>query len=180
MNRSFSCITLLRCEENRCTFLTLTKGYTPETSVYFFEGICYFLVFFVMKLSLLHLSKVQVSPFYSPFIKRREVLLCFGHKYLSLFLVGEQRRRENRKNPQQTWGLFLESPAVTFRVACVADALNLRARAPLGEFFLERGANLESRAAHTHPKNTKCPPRGQRKLKVKLGVRSIGKSGFRF
>ena len=75
MNRSFGCITLLRCEENRCTFLTLTKSYTPETSVYFFEGICYFLVFFVMKLSLLHLSKVQVSPFYSPFIKRSEVLL---------------------------------------------------------------------------------------------------------
>ena len=66
---------ILRCEENRCTFLTLTKGYTPETSVYFFEGICYFLVFFVMKLSLLHLSKVQALPFYSPFIKRSEVLL---------------------------------------------------------------------------------------------------------
>ena len=29
----------------------------------------------------------------------------------------------------------------------------------LGEFFLERGANLESRAAHTHPKNTQVPPR---------------------
>ena len=25
--------------------------------------------------------------------------------------------------------------------------------------FLERGANLESRAAHTHPKNTQVPPR---------------------
>ena len=73
--QKFGYITLLRCEENRCTFLALTKGYTPETSVYFFEGICYFLVFFVMKLSLLHLSKVQVSPFYSPFIKRSEVLL---------------------------------------------------------------------------------------------------------
>ena len=24
--------------------------------------------------------------------------------------------------------------------------------------FLERGANLESRAAHTHPKNTQVPP----------------------
>ena len=75
MNRSFGCVTLLRCEENRFTFLTLTKGYTLETSVYFFEGICYFLVFFVMKLSLLHRSKVQVSPFYSPFIKRSKVLL---------------------------------------------------------------------------------------------------------
>ena len=73
--QKFGYITLLRCEENRCTFLTLKKGYTPETSVYFFEGICYFLVFFVMKLSLLHLSKVQVSPFYSSFIKRSEVLL---------------------------------------------------------------------------------------------------------
>ena len=29
----------------------------------------------------------------------------------------------------------------------------------LGEFFLERGANLESQAAHTHPKNTQVPPR---------------------
>ena len=28
----------------------------------------------------------------------------------------------------------------------------------LGEIFLERGANLESRAAHTHPKNTQVPP----------------------
>ena len=73
MNRSFRCITLLRCEENRYTFLTPTKGYTPEKSVYFFEVICYFLVFFVRKLSLLHLSKVQLSPFYSPFIKRSEV-----------------------------------------------------------------------------------------------------------
>ena len=27
-----------------------------------------------------------------------------------------------------------------------------------GNFFLERGANLESRAAHTHPKNTQVPP----------------------
>ena len=27
-----------------------------------------------------------------------------------------------------------------------------------GFFFLERGANLESRAAHTHPKNTQVPP----------------------
>ena len=27
-------------------------------------------------------------------------------------------------------------------------------------FFLERGANLESRAAHTHPKNTQVPPPG--------------------
>ena len=37
MNRSFGCITVLRCEENRCTFLTLTKVInTPETSVYFF------------------------------------------------------------------------------------------------------------------------------------------------
>ena len=28
----------------------------------------------------------------------------------------------------------------------------------LGEIFLERGANLESQAAHTHPKNTQVPP----------------------
>ena len=28
----------------------------------------------------------------------------------------------------------------------------------LGEMFLERGANLESRAVHTHPKNTRLPP----------------------
>ena len=28
----------------------------------------------------------------------------------------------------------------------------------LGECFLERGANLESRAAHTYPKNTQLPP----------------------
>ena len=28
----------------------------------------------------------------------------------------------------------------------------------LGEIFLERGANFESRAAHTHPKNTQVPP----------------------
>ena len=27
-----------------------------------------------------------------------------------------------------------------------------------GKFFLERGANLESRVAHTHPKNTQVPP----------------------
>ena len=27
-----------------------------------------------------------------------------------------------------------------------------------GKFFLERGANLESRAAHTHPKNIHVPP----------------------
>ena len=27
-------------------------------------------------------------------------------------------------------------------------------------FFVERGANLESRAAHTHPKNTQVPPPG--------------------
>ena len=27
-----------------------------------------------------------------------------------------------------------------------------------GKFFLERGANLESRATHTHPKNTQVPP----------------------
>ena len=27
-----------------------------------------------------------------------------------------------------------------------------------GNFFLERGANLESQAAHTHPKNTQVPP----------------------
>ena len=26
------------------------------------------------------------------------------------------------------------------------------------KIFLERGANLESRAAHTHPKNTQVPP----------------------
>ena len=31
-----------------------------------------------------------------------------------------------------------------------------------GNFFLERGANLESRAAHTHRKNTQVPPRGLR------------------
>ena len=30
-----------------------------------------------------------------------------------------------------------------------------------GKFFLERGANLESRAAHTHPKNTQVPPRAE-------------------
>ena len=30
-----------------------------------------------------------------------------------------------------------------------------------GKFFLERGANLESQAAHAHPKNTQVPlPRG--------------------
>ena len=29
----------------------------------------------------------------------------------------------------------------------------------LGEVFLKRGANLESRAAHTHPKHTQVPPR---------------------
>ena len=29
-----------------------------------------------------------------------------------------------------------------------------------GNFFLERGANLESRAAHTHPKIPKCPTGG--------------------
>ena len=28
----------------------------------------------------------------------------------------------------------------------------------MGEFFLERDANLESRAAHTRPKNTQVPP----------------------
>ena len=28
----------------------------------------------------------------------------------------------------------------------------------LGEIFLEQGANLESWAAHTHPKNTHVPP----------------------
>ena len=27
-----------------------------------------------------------------------------------------------------------------------------------GKFFLKRGANLESRAAHIHPKNTQVPP----------------------
>ena len=27
-----------------------------------------------------------------------------------------------------------------------------------GKFFIERGANLESRAALTHPKNTQGPP----------------------
>ena len=27
-----------------------------------------------------------------------------------------------------------------------------------GNFFLEQGTNLESRAAHTHPKNTQAPP----------------------
>ena len=31
-----------------------------------------------------------------------------------------------------------------------------------GNYFLERGANLESRAAHTHPKNTQVPPRATR------------------
>ena len=69
-------------EENRCTFLTLTKGSTPETSVYFFEGICYFLVFFVLKLSLLHLSKFQCH--HSIHHSLSEVRSCFGHKYLSL------------------------------------------------------------------------------------------------
>ena len=35
-------------------------------------------------------------------------------------------------------------------------------------FFLERGANLESREAHTHPKNTQVPPPGtsQRLFKI--------------
>ena len=28
-----------------------------------------------------------------------------------------------------------------------------------GKSFLERGTNLESRAAHTHPENTQVPPR---------------------
>ena len=97
MNRSFGCITLLRCEENRCTLISSHWRRvinTPETSVYFFEGICYFLVFFVMKLSLLHPSKVQVSPFYSPFIKAKWGLALVIN--ISLFLAGEQRRRENR------------------------------------------------------------------------------------
>ena len=56
--------------------------YTPETSVYFFEGICYFLVFFVMKLSLLHLSKFKCH--HSIHHSLSEVRSCFGHKYLSL------------------------------------------------------------------------------------------------
>ena len=96
MNRSFGCITLLRCEENRCTFLTLTKGYTPETSVYFFEGICYFLVFFVMKLSLLHLSKFKCHH------SLREVRSCFGHKYLSLSsgrAKAAWKQKQNRNKP---------------------------------------------------------------------------------
>ena len=73
--QKFGYITLLRCEENRCTFLALTKSYTPETSVYFLEGICYFLVFFVMKLSLLHLSKFKCHHSIHHSLKRSEVLL---------------------------------------------------------------------------------------------------------
>ena len=30
----------------------------------------------------------------------------------------------------------------------------------LGEIFLERGANLQSQAAHTHPRDTQVPPPG--------------------
>ena len=33
-----------------------------------------------------------------------------------------------------------------------------------GKFLLERGANLESRAVHTHPKTTQVPPRVLRSL----------------
>ena len=137
MNRSFGCITVLRCEENRCTFLTLTKGYTPETSVYFFEGICYFLVFFVMKLSLLHLSKFKCH--HSIHHSLSEVRSCFGHIYLSLSR-GEQRRRENRNKTATNLGPVSRQSRGNFPgclptsspgwVACVADALNLRARAP--------------------------------------------------
>ena len=76
-------------------FLTLTKGYTPETSVYFFEGICYFLVFFVMKLSLLHLSKFKCHHSIHHSLKRSAWGLALVIN-ISLFLVGEQRRRENR------------------------------------------------------------------------------------
>ena len=52
--------------------LTLTKGYISETYVYFFKGICYFLVFSVMKYH--HSIHHSLS----------EVRSCFGHKYLSL------------------------------------------------------------------------------------------------
>ena len=100
MKRSFACITLLRCEENCCTFLTLTKGYTPETSVYFFEGICYFLVFFVMKLSLLHLSKFKCH--HSIHHTLSEVRSCFGHKYLSLSSGRAKvawKQKQNRNRP---------------------------------------------------------------------------------
>ena len=96
MNRSFGCITLLRCEENRCTFLTLTKGYKYTWNVcLFFEGICYFLVFFVMKLSLLHLSKFKCHHSIHHSLKRSAWGLALVIN-ISLFLVGEQRRRENR------------------------------------------------------------------------------------
>ena len=139
MNRSFGCITLLRCEENRCTFLTLTKGYTPETSVYFFEGICYFLVFFVMKLSLLHLSKFKCHHSIHHSLKRSAWGLALVIN-ISLFLVGEQRRRENRNKTATNPGPVSRKSRGNFPgclptsspgwVACVADALNLRARAP--------------------------------------------------
>ena len=43
--QKFGYITLLRCEENRCTFLTLKKGYTPETSVYFLKAFATFWYF---------------------------------------------------------------------------------------------------------------------------------------
>ena len=43
-----------------------------------------------------------------------------------------------------------------------------------GNFVLEQGANLESRAAHTHPKNTQVPPRVLKQVvdsvKVKIVV----------
>ena len=42
-------------------------------------------------------------------------------------------------------------------------------------FILERGANLESRAAHTHPKNTQVPAPGEN-LKTHDKVVRLGKS----
>ena len=37
-----------------------------------------------------------------------------------------------------------------------------------GKFFLERGANLESRAAHTHPKIIQVPPRALKLLNCEI------------
>ena len=48
-------------------------------------------------------------------------------------------------------GLFLEW-GISFRANCRTGYQFW------GNFFLERGANLESRAADTHPNNTQVPP----------------------
>ena len=55
-----------------------------------------------------------------------------------------------------------------------------------GIFFLERHANLESRAAHTHPKNTQVPhpPGGSHTCSYKAGYggngkQCCGKNGFK-